>query len=166
MSCKMQLKGTKFVDLMVLVGFVKMKGATITFNLKAFHCAVGLNYYTWYSHKMTRAKTYIFVFLFGLFWESTNQFLRCTFAFFHTYCVHNLVATSNYLSCLCPSMVSNPPDLWPSEIFWGIFLQTHAGQVCFIFFNVNASNGQIKAAKKKKKICHNVHFPLVCQALK
>lgn len=62
MSCKMQLKGSKFVDLMVLVGFVKMRGARITFHLKAFHCAIDLNYCTSYSRRITRAKMCILFF--------------------------------------------------------------------------------------------------------
>lgn len=44
----MQLKGTKFVDVMVLVGFVKIKGARIIFHIKAIHCAIGLNHFTSY----------------------------------------------------------------------------------------------------------------------
>lgn len=116
MSCKMQLKGTKFVDLMVLVGFVKMRGARITFHLRAFHCAIDLNFFALRTRAESQDQKYAFSF-FRLFWESTNQFLRCILLLTHTYWVHNLVATSNYLSYCCSSMVSNPPDLWPSDIF-------------------------------------------------
>lgn len=75
MSCKMQLKGTKFVDLMVLVGFVKMRGARITFHLRAFHCAIDLNFFALRTRTESQEQKYAFSFFSAYFESPQTNFL-------------------------------------------------------------------------------------------